>query len=497
MTQRSAAFALSEISVLVLIVGMRTLPAQPTAGEWSDLVWHTAHALAPVLCYYISFYYNDLYDLRAVKNFGEFSARVPQSLGVALILLSVLYALFPELSPAQGPLLGSLSNLLLIVASVLPLRWALYVLMRGSAERVLILGTSPLAQKIVQEIESLPHLGHTIVGFVGEDGALPVVGTVHPPYPLFGALERVDTIIQEVRPERVIVALSERRGRLPVRALLHARMNGVVVEDGIEVYERLTEKLAIESLTPSFFIFAPAFKKRRLQLTLRRATSLIVAGAGLVLSAPLMVLVAAAIKLDSRGPVFFLQERAGLRGRTFCLIKFRTMHPAPEHDDAESVWNRDVSSRITRVGKWLRFLRFDELPQFVNILRGDMDLVGPRPEIASNVKTMMEDIPFYALRTVVRPGITGWAQIKYGYAVSREDVTEKMRYDLYYIKQMSLWFDLRILASTVKTVLLGQGSEVSRSASSIGSSSANEVERVAQPAGSVSWHSSGHSGKSV
>jgi lipopolysaccharide/colanic/teichoic acid biosynthesis glycosyltransferase len=181
---------------------------------------------------------------------------------------------------------------------------------------------------------------------------------------------------------------------------------------------------------------------------------------GLLLSAPLMAAIAIAIKLDSRGPVFYQDERAGLKGRAFRLIKFRTMHPAPPGQPlAVSVWDRDDATRVTRVGRSIRRLRLDELPQFWNILKGDMDLVGPRPEMVSNVQAMTEQIPYYSLRLSVRPGLTGWAQTRFGYSVSLEQVTEKMRYDLFYIKHMSVWLDLRILVDTVKIVLFGRGAK--------------------------------------
>jgi lipopolysaccharide/colanic/teichoic acid biosynthesis glycosyltransferase len=195
---------------------------------------------------------------------------------------------------------------------------------------------------------------------------------------------------------------------------------------------------------------------------LRRFVSFNVALVGLLLTAPFLVLIALAIKMDSTGPVFFIQDRCGWHGRTFRLIKFRTMYPVQPGKEDKSVWERDDSSRITRVGKWLRKLRLDEIPQLVNVLLGDMDLIGPRPEMASNVKTMTKEIPYYSLRMAVRPGITGWAQVRHGYSVSQEDVTEKMRYDLYYVKHMSLWLDLRILLDTVKIVLLGQNSETNK-----------------------------------
>ncbi|HET6465058.1 MAG TPA: sugar transferase, partial [Nitrospiria bacterium] len=254
--------------------------------------------------------------------------------------------------------------------------------------------------------------------------------------------------------------------QLPVRDLLEARLHGVVVEDGVKVYERLAGKLAIESLMPNNLIFQKDFRKSEILLVFRRAFSLIAAAFGLVLALPLMGVIALLIKLDSAGPVLFIQERVGLMGRNFLLLKFRTMRPV---NGKTSEWVRDNGNRITRVGKWLRKFRLDELPQLVNVLLGDMDLVGPRPHPVSNFRLFVVvlrnapdcgiAIPYYSLRSAVRPGITGWAQIRYGYANDLEEEIEKIRYDLYYIKHMSLWFDLRIIFDTVKIALLGRGSE--------------------------------------
>ena len=243
-------------------------------------------------------------------------------------------------------------------------------------------------------------------------------------------------------------------------------MRGILIEDGVEVYERLTGKLAIEALTPSSFVFSKDFRKSRLAPALGRGVSLLASAVGLVVLAPLFGLIALAIKLDSPGPVFFIQERVGLGGRRFNLIKFRTMQPARRY---HSEWVKDNGDRITRVGTWLRKFRLDELPQFVNILRGDMNLVGPRPHPASNFELLVlvsrnapehgETIPYYTFRSMVRPGVTGWAQVRYRYANDLEEEIEKMRYDLYYIKHQSLWLDLRILFDTVKIVLAGARSE--------------------------------------
>ena len=340
-------------------------------------------------------------------------------------------------------------------------------------ERVLILGTNPFAWQIAALIETSQTARVTIIGFVQEsrsDDHSAQHTAVHAPQLVLGSIQEIDQIVQTARPDRIIVAFSERRGRLPVHDLLQLRTYGILVEDGIEVYERYTQKLAIESLPPSYLLFSPDFSGPKVWLAARKVVGILVALLGLLISAPVMLLVAVIIKLDSRGPVFFIQERVGLRGRIFRLIKFRTMHPEPSlvshrsptntlktSTEADAVWNRDDHNRITRAGKWLRKLYLDELPQFFNILKGDMDLIGPRPEMAANVKTMTEQIPYYFLRNMVRPGLTGWAQVNNGYAVGQEEVTEKMRYDLYYIKRMSPLFDLQILIETAKKVLGASG----------------------------------------
>ena len=419
--------------------------------DWLDTANMVLQAAAISLCCIVAFYYNDLYDLRVVRSFALFTSRLLQSFGVALILLAGFYSLFPATQIREG---AFFSSLVVSAGLLVPLRAVGYAVMRrrAFADRVLILGTGPLATRVLSAIEARPNFRYAVVGMVDEGGGSDVSDG---PYPILGPLERLDKIIEDVKPDRLIVALTERRGRMPVTQLLECGAKGILVEDGLRTYEYFTDKLPIEAMTPSFLIFSGAFRKSRLQLAGRRLGSLVAAAVGLIVTAPLMALIAVAIKLDSRGPVLFVDERAGFRGRPFRLLKFRTMHPGESR--STSVWDRDDTIRITRVGRWVRKLRLDELPQFWNILKGDMDLVGPRPEILANVQAMTEQIPYYSLRHSVRPGLTGWAQTNFGYSVSLEQVTEKMRYDLFYIKHMSFWLDLRILVDTVKIVLFGRG----------------------------------------
>lgn len=332
---------------------------------------------------------------------------------------------------------------------------------RSFARRTLILGTTPLARELAQAINARPHGLYALVGIVyesGHDRAQPFPG------PRLGALDDLERIVVEQQPERIIVALAEpQRRHLPIHRLIEARVFlGVVVENGEEVYERLTGKLVVDSLTPHSVMYSKDFQPSAVALALARGISLFVATAGLIGLAPVMGLIALAIKCDSGGPVLFAQDRIGLGGRRFRMMKFRTMHPASAN---RSEWVRDNDDRITRVGRWLRRYRLDELPQFINILRGDMNLVGPRPHPASNyglftlvsrnIPECGEQIPCYSLRTLVRPGITGWAQIRYRYANDLDEEMEKLRYDLYYVKHYSVWLDLRILLETIRVVLLG------------------------------------------
>jgi exopolysaccharide biosynthesis polyprenyl glycosylphosphotransferase len=375
-------------------------------------------------------------------------------------LLSIFHSLTPGVLLDRSLLVVSLP---VIVAFLLGLGLCHGVRrLRHEGERVLILGGSPLARTLIKELKVRPHSRYSIIGML--DDLMPDEPAFRPLH--LGPLKHLNKIIQEARPDRIIVALAERRRRLPVNQLLVAlACNGTLVEDGAEAYERLTKTLAIEALTPSSLLFDKNFQKSRLALTAGHAVSLVASVVGLVCLAPLLGLIALAIKSDSRGPVFFVHERVGMGGKPFKLIKFRTMRAV---DRETPLWFSENGNRITRVGKWLRKFRLDELPQFLNVLRGDMNLVGPRPQripkfellnlVARNTPENGDAIPYYLLRSRVRPGITGWAQVRFHYAHNLAEEIEKLRYDLYYVKHMSLWFDLRILLETAKIVFQGRGS---------------------------------------
>jgi lipopolysaccharide/colanic/teichoic acid biosynthesis glycosyltransferase len=324
-----------------------------------------------------------------------------------------------------------------------------WVTRRKRAERVLVVGGGALARQVVEAIESTPEGRQRLVGLVEE-----------------GALRDLERIVEEMHPERVVVALASRRGHMPFKALLGLRVRGIAVEDGADYLERLTGKVPIEALTPTNLIFSKDPRSHRMEMATARMLSVPLAVVALALLAPLFALIALAITLDSPGSVFFVQPRVGRGGRPFRLIKFRTMRPAT---GATSEWVRDNRGRLTRVGRWLRRFRLDELPQFLNVAMGDMNLVGPRPHPVSNLSMLVlaarntpecgEQIPFYALRSLVRPGLTGWAQVRYQYANDLDEEIEKLRYDLYYIKHRSFWLDLRIVLETVRIALLGRESD--------------------------------------
>jgi sugar transferase (PEP-CTERM system associated) len=398
-------------------------------------------------------YYNDLYDFRIARPGPDLVRRLLQSLAATSILVAILYIAFPGLIIGRGVFLVAI-----LLSAALLIGWrVLYDRMlrvNGFHERVLILGTGAHARAVVQEVLAQPALGFRVIGHIADEPAA-LAATAGMP-PILGREHALLDVVKRERIQRVVVALSEARGRLPVEALLAVRMAGVTVEEGPSFYERVSGKILLENLKPSWLIFSDGFRKSWLTRVIKRLTGVAISIFGLVVTAPIMLLVAALIRLESPGPIFFKQERVGQDGKLFTLYKFRSMRNDAEKD-GRPVWAGENDPRVTRVGALIRKTRIDEIPQLWNVLKGDMAIVGPRPERPYFVDRLREVIPYYDQRHTAKPGITGWAQVRYPYGASVQDAVEKLQYDLFYIKHMSLLFDMSILFETIKVIIFGRG----------------------------------------
>jgi len=400
-----------------------------------------------------SFYLFDLYDFSRIRQRSVLYSRTLQALGVASIVFAVLFYVLPELMIGRGVLLLSLTLMLTVmtVYRVLAMRLLGHPSMR---ERLLILGTDQNAINLAREVLNRREEGYEIIGFVGDDPALVGMSLINPK--VVGLTSDLEELVRHHRVDRIVVAIDQRRGRLPIDSLLKLKIPDVVaIEESVSFFETLTGKVSIEMLRPSWLIFSRKSPGMKIYRRLRRLFDVAAALVGLVLSMPIMAIVALAIKLDSRGPVFYKQERVGHHNKIFNILKFRSMRADAERSGP--VWAGESDSRVTRVGRIIRKLRIDELPQFVNVIRGDMSFIGPRPERPVFVEQLSREIPYYAQRHLVKPGLTGWAQIRYAYGASVADTVEKLQYDLYYIKNQSPVLDAMILFETVRIVLLGRG----------------------------------------
>lgn len=402
----------------------------------------------------VCFYYSELYEEPIMRRPVDFLLRVVQSLVGAFVLLSLAYYLFPSLEVGRGILLFHfpLAALAIFARRGLYLWFFQHKLLN---ENVLILGTGQTAQQLARELLKRSPLGYHIAGFIGEHPAEVGRQLVRPL--IIGTFEDLEDVVEQLDISFIVVALENRRGRLPVSKLLSCRVAGVRVEEAPTFYETLTGKILLSNLRPSWLVFSPGFAKPRMLRNTKRAAELTIAGLIVLLCSPILLLVALAVRLESRGAVLYRQERVGEKGKVFPLFKFRSMRVDAEAGSGP-VWATDGEDpRITRVGHWLRKTRLDELPQLFNVLRGEMSFVGPRPERPHFVTQLEKVIPYYRERHCVRPGITGWAQTKFRYGATIEDTEQKLQFDLYYIKHMSLALDLVIAIDTFKVMLFGKG----------------------------------------
>jgi sugar transferase (PEP-CTERM system associated) len=400
------------------------------------------------------FYYNDLYDLTTGYSAVERVLRIEQSLGAASLLLGLLYFMFPGLLLSRGVLIiGMLLVTALVMLSrrLLDKAWQLTAPM----QRVVILGTGPLALELARELRRRGDLGMKLEGFVGGSEARDESGQIFG-FPILGRACEMETIAKERGVSKVIVALEDRRGSLPIRELVTLRVRGVRVEDAVSALSGLTGRVSLRAVKPSWFVFSDGFHRSHWIDLLKRALDLAAGIIGLTVSMPLMILVALVVRLESKGPIIFRQSRVGRMGKCFEVLKFRSMN-----EDAEKVngaqWASENDPRVTRIGRFLRKYRLDELPQFVNVIRGEMSFVGPRPERPYFVEELRKTIPYYDERHSVRPGLTGWAQVQYAYGSTIDDAFNKLEYDLFYLQNMSITFDLAIIFQTIRIVTGGHG----------------------------------------
>jgi len=427
------------------------------AGAPEELIAKNGYLKAGVAAFFClaAFYLFDLYDFLVMHDRRELVLRLVQALGLAWIALAISFYTFPGLNLGRGISLIALPlALTLMVSWRVSIHWVLGHPDFG--ERILIVGSGNLAVELAREVLNRPDAGYRIVGFVGTDAELLGKSLINPR--VIGMTDQLEEIVKRDGIDRIVVAMGERRGQFPTNRLLQLSLTGQVnIEEGASFYERLTGRVSLNMIRPSWLIFTGRGRQAKLAEISRAVVHWMVAFIGAILSLPLVLITAILIKLESRGPVFYKQERVGKNGRPFTLMKFRSMRVDAEQDGP--VWASKGDSRTTRVGRVIRKARIDEIPQFWNILKGEMSFVGPRPERPHFVAQLAEEITFYQQRHLIAPGLTGWAQIKYPYGSSIEDARQKLQYDLFYIKNQSLFLDAIVLFETVKIILFGRGAQ--------------------------------------
>jgi sugar transferase (PEP-CTERM system associated) len=446
------------ITESILIVLSVILAAWIRFGSITEATWYLSRpyatsqiALVVVVCW-LCLYYNDMYDLHVIARRAELVVRLMQALGTAVLLLALLYYFVPDLSLGRG-----VSAIATALTFVILLLWRLLVdegKFFRPVHRVVIAGTGTSGIRLVREILALPELNIRVLGFLDETGKNIGKPLVNPG--IVGGVAEVEEFVRREQVDWVVLAFAERRGVMPTAELLRLKLSGVRVEDAHSLFEKLKGGVMLERLSPSWLVLSEGFRKDVLLMFTKRTLDVVISALALVIMAPIMLLASLAIVIESGMPVLFRQERVGLHGQNFSILKFRSMRNNAE--EGKAVWAALDDARVTRVGRILRPFRLDELPQLVNILRGDMSLVGPRPERPEFVRMLGEEIPYYHERHTVRPGLTGWAQIKYQYGSSVDDAKMKLEYELFYIKHLSLFLDLVIVFRTIQVVLFARGS---------------------------------------
>jgi len=452
---RSAVCFIIEGGIIILSVVVSFLLLHGRAGthvvSMGDVV---ARALVITFFCQTCMYLLDLYNFRLSQTWGELLFALAIAIGFVCVGIGLLSYAIPKFGVA-----GKMYYLSILIASVCLLIWRLmfeiYITRFASRENILIVGTGEVARRVGEEVRRRQRLGFNLVGFINSppERNNPSAGGIGD---VLGDPAEMDRIIEQHRIDKIVVAITERRGEYPVKEMLALRVNGCQVVEWPGFFEKLSGRIPIDNLAPSFFIFNEGFRKSRFLLSIRRVVSAIFSAVLLGLMLPVFLIVAILIKLDSPGPVIYSQIRVGKGNKPIRIYKFRSMRNDAEKN-GDAVWAVENDPRITKIGHFLRKTRIDELPQLFNVLIGELEFVGPRPERPEFVEKLQAMIPYYALRHTVKPGLTGWAQVMFHYGSTIEESKEKLQYDLFYIKNMSVKLDLLILFHTFKIVLLGRG----------------------------------------
>ncbi len=406
-------------------------------------------ALSAQFCMYIL----DLYDLNITLSLYDILFSVIFTTGFIFIFIGLFSIIIPSLG--IGGRMYYLSGAFIFLFLLL---WRtvleVYINKNAPSNNILIFGTGKIADEVAELIGNSRRLGFNFLGFIENRSHQAAASQSDSNIYDFHDL---GTIIHRESVTTIVVAPMDRRRNLPIREMLELKVGGLQVIEWPAFYEKMSGKIPVQNLPPSYFVFSDGFQNQYLFKLLSAASSFLVAVLGIILLAPVFLVVPVLIKLDSRGPVFYYQTRVGIHNRIFRLFKFRTMIEDAEKETG-AVWADSEDSRITRVGKYLRKYRVDEIPQLINVLKGDMNLVGPRPERPEFVRILEKELPYYKIRHSIRPGVTGWAQVKFSYCGTIEESKEKLEYDLFYIKNKTFKLDLYIIFKTVKALLLARGS---------------------------------------
>ena len=451
--KRTLLLVLTETSLIFLVLILIVFLRLGSAAGLTVLYQHGYLKVAVVflLCF-LSMYFNDLYDPKVISNRREMPARLIRGLGATCLVLALLYLTFPSSRLFQG---FAIIGIALVGIALILFRQVFFAVNRFErlAEPVVVMGEGPLAMSVAEQIQTRPELGLRLVGYLGKPwGSNGSANGVR----RLGAIAELNGIVEQMGIRRIIVAMGDKRNNLPVEELLRLKTSGIAIQEGSDFYEITTGKLPIDTLRLSWLVFSPGFRISKARLFYKSVFSLILASIALLLLSPLMLLIALAIRIDSKGPAIFRQLRIGKNGKTFTLFKFRTMYVNADIGGVPLPVQQN-DGRVTRVGRWLRRVRLDEIPQLYNILLGHMYFVGPRPFVPNQEMELAHQIPLYTQRWAVKPGATGWAQVQRGYCATEEDNREKLAYDLFYIKNLSIGLDLLILFKTIKILLLGRG----------------------------------------